>query len=85
MRQNRSRTVQTCAFSLCDGLTKLICVPIYYDGGKKVQTGHAVVLSFRGSISYLPLPSDAQRIFQRMMGLAFIQPNLRTSLHVGIK
>lgn len=43
------------------------------------------MLALKCTIPDFPLPPDAQGIFQRTMGLAFIQPNLRTSLHVCVQ
>jgi hypothetical protein len=43
------------------------------------------VLSFSGSISYFPLPPNAQCVLQRTVGLAFIQPDLCAALHVCIQ
>jgi hypothetical protein len=43
------------------------------------------MLALRCTIPDLPLPSDTQGVFKRMVCLTFIQPNLRTSLHVSIK
>jgi hypothetical protein len=60
MRQKLRRAILPRTFSLCDSLTKLVCVPINDDGSKEVQTGYSVMLPFRGSISYFALPPDPQ-------------------------
>lgn len=84
VHKNRCRTIQICVLSLCNGLTKLICVPIYYDGGNKDKARHTIMLSLKYTIPDFPLRSDTQGVFKCMMDLTFIQPNLRTSLHVSI-
>jgi hypothetical protein len=43
------------------------------------------MLALRCTIPDLALPPDAEGVFQRMMGLAFVQADLRASLHIGIK
>jgi len=42
------------------------------------------MLALRCTIPDFPLPSDTQGIFQRMVGLTFIQSDLCAALHVLI-
>ena len=52
MRQEAWGTIQPCAFSLCNGLTKLICVPIDNDGGQEIKARHAVMLPLGRAVSF---------------------------------
>jgi hypothetical protein len=60
-------------------------VPIYDDGGEQIQPGHPEVLSFAAAVPDFALAADAEGIFQSVMSLAFVQPDLGTALHVGIE
>jgi hypothetical protein len=69
----------------CDSLPEVLGVPVDDDGGQQVQPCHTVVLTFDGPIADFALPLDAQGVFQGVMGLALVEANLGTTLHVGIK
>ena len=43
------------------------------------------MLPLGGSVADFALTSDAQGVFQSMMGLALVETDLGTALHVGIK
>ena len=54
----------------------MLGVPVDYDGGEQVETGHAVVLTLGGAIPDFTLSPDAQGVFQGVMGLTLVQANL---------
>lgn len=83
VRQKFWRTVEAGALSGFNCLAKMFGVPINDDRGQQVKPCHAIVLSFRGSVSDFALTPDAQRIFQGMMRLTLVQTDLGTALHVG--
>ena len=85
VRQQVVRTVEACAFSLCDGLPEMLGVPVYDDGGQQVQSGHAVMLALGCSIADFTLATDSQGVFQGVMGLALVETDLSATLHVGIE
>lgn len=62
VRQEAWGTIQPCAFSLCNGLTKLICAPIDNDGGQEIKARHAVMLPLGRAVSYFTLTPNPQRI-----------------------
>ncbi len=72
-------------FSFGGGLTEVEGVPKDYDGCKQVETGHAIVLSLCGAIPDFTLATDAQRVFQGVMGLVFVQADLGPALHVVVE
>lgn len=43
------------------------------------------MLPFGGTVADFPLTTDAQGVFESVMCLAFVQPNLRPTLHVGVE
>ncbi len=59
MRQKVWRTVETGSLSGRNSVAKMLGVPIDDDRCQQVQPGHAVVLSFRGSVSDFTLAPDA--------------------------
>ena len=77
--------VEAVAFSACDGLAKMLGVPIDDDGGEQVQPCHAEVLGFGGAVADFTLAANAQGVFQSVMGLTLVQADLGTALHVGIE
>ena len=85
MRQKVWRTVEACALPCCNCAAKMFGVPINDDRGQQVQPGHAIVLSFRGSVSDFTLATDTEGVFQRMMCLTLVQADLCTALHIGIQ
>ena len=85
MRQKLMRTIETCVFSCRHGASKVVSVPIDYDCGEQIETGHTVVLRLGGSVTDFALTSNAQSIFQGVMCFAFVQANLGAPLHVSIE
>lgn len=77
--------VEAFTFSACDGLAEVLGVPINYDGGEQIEARHAEVLGFGGAVADFTLATDTQGVFQRMVGLAFVQTYLGPALHVGIE
>lgn len=63
----------------------ILRIPVNEDGSQHVQPGHAVVLSLGGAIPNLTLATDPQRIFQSVMRLTIVQPDLCAALHICIK
>lgn len=78
-------TVETGAAAACDGLAEMLGVPVDDSGGEQVEACHAEVLTFGGSVADFALAADAEDVFQSVMGLAFVQPDLGAALHVGIE
>ena len=85
MRQKIGWAVQSLAFSGCDSLPEVFGVPLNYDGGEKVKACHAEVLALGSAIADFTLSTDTQGVFQGVMRYAFVQTDLGTALHVGIK
>jgi hypothetical protein len=83
--QKVGRTVETGAAAACDGLPEMLGVPVDDDGGEQVEACHAEVLAFGCSVADFTLAADAEGVFQSVMGLAFVQPDLGAALHVGIE
>lgn len=67
------------------GLTEVLGVPVYDDGGEQVQPRHSEVLALGCSITDFTLATDAQSVFQRMMRFALIQSDLGAALHIGVQ
>ena len=63
----------------------MLGVPIDDDRGEQVETCHAEVLTFGGSVTDFTLSTDAQGVFQGMVCLAFVQTDLGAALHVGVE
>ena len=59
MRQKLWRTVETCAFSRCDGLAQVLCVPVDNDRGQQVEPSHAVMLTLGGVVTDFALSAYA--------------------------
>lgn len=85
MRQKIGRAVQACTATGRYSLTKVLGVPIDNDGGKQVEASHAIVLALGRAVADFALASDAQSVFQGMVRLALVQPNLGATLHIGVK
>ena len=51
MRQKIGRAIQSLAFSVVDGLTEMLGVPVDDDGGEQIEAVHAEVLAFGGAPS----------------------------------
>ena len=56
---------------------ELPSVPVDDDGGKEVQAGDPVVLRLGRPIADLTASVEADGTLERMMGLTFVQPQLR--------
>lgn len=63
----------------------MFCVPVNDDGGQQVQPSHPVVLALSGAVPDFTLTANPQGVFQSVMGLAFVQPDLSTTLHIRIE
>ena len=83
--QKLVRVIESDAFSCRHCLPEAFGVPVDDYGRQQVQPCHTVVLTFDGPITDFALPPDAQGVFQGVMGLALVETNLGTALHVGIK
>ena len=79
------RVIESGAFSCRHCLPEVFGVPVDDDGRQQVQPGHAEVLSFDGPITDFALAATAQSVFQGVMGLALVETDLDTALHVGIE
>jgi len=60
-------------------------VPIDDDRREQVKTGDPVMLALGGSVTDFTLATDAQRILEGMVGLALIETDLSTPLHVRVE
>ena len=76
---------QTGAFSLSDGLVQADGIPVNDDGRQQIESSHPVVLAFAGTVANFALASDAQGVFQGVMGLAFVQPDMGASAHARVE
>lgn len=76
VRQQLGRTVQSFMLSLRDGVSEMLGVPIDDDGGEQVQTCHAEVLTFGGPVTDFALAANPEGVFQGVVSLPFVQPNL---------
>ena len=85
MRQKIGRAVEACTATGRYSLTKVLGVPIDDDGGKQVEADHAIVLALGRAIPNFTLGADTQGVFQGMVRLAFVQPDLGAALHVGVE
>jgi len=85
MREQRGVAIQPGPLPRGDSLTEVLGVPLDDDGGEQIETGHAVVLPFGGTVADFTLSPEAQGVFQGMMGLTLVQANLGTALHVGVE
>ena len=85
MGQKVWRTVETGAAAAGDGLPEMLGVPVDDDGGEQIEACHAEVLAFGCAVADFTLATDAEGVFQSVMGLAFVQPDLGAALHGGIK
>ena len=85
MRQEAGRDVDAFAAAIGDGEAEMLGVPVDDDRGEEVQPGHAEVLAFGGAIADFTLAADAESVLRSVMGLALVEPDLVTALHVGIE
>ena len=73
VRQQLGRIVRSIMLSLRDGVSKMPGVPVDDDSGGQVQTSHAEALPFGGTVTDFALASDAQGIFEGVMGFALVE------------
>lgn len=85
MRQQVRRAVQSGPSSLYAGQFEMLCIPIDDDSGEQVEPCHSVVLPLGGPVPNFALSSNAQGIFQRVMGLSLVETDLGAALHVGVE
>ena len=64
MRQQSWVAIQPGPLPRSDGLTEVLGVPVDDDGGEKIETGHAVVLTLGSAIPDFTLSPDAQGVFR---------------------
>ena len=76
VREQFGRTVQSIMLSLRDGASEMPRVPVNDDGGEQVQTCDAEVLTFGGPVADFALASDAQGIFEGMVGGTLVESDL---------
>ena len=62
-------------------------VPVDYDHGQQIQTGHAVMLAFGSTAPDFALSPNAQSAerFSSVMGFSLVEAHPRTALHIGIE
>ena len=85
MRQQIGRTIQAGPLPRGHGLTEVLGVPVDDDCREQVEARHAVVLALGGAIPDFTLAPDAQGVFQGVVCLALVQPDLSPALHVGVE
>src|SRR6056297_2264360 len=85
MREQSGIAIQPGPLPRGYSLTEVLGVPVDDDGGEQVETSHAIVLPFGGTVADFALATDAQGVFQGVMGLALVQANLGPPLHVGVE
>lgn len=85
MCQEVGRDVVSFAAAIGDGEAEMLGIPIDDDRGEEIQSGHAEVLAFGGTIADFTLAADAESVLQSVMGLALVQTDLDAALHVGIE
>ena len=64
---------------------KVVIADIDTTKGPQVEARHAVVLALGGAIPDFTLAPDAQGVFQGVVCLALVQPDLSPALHVGVE
>ena len=69
---------------LGDDFAELPCVPIDDDGGEEVETGKSVLLSLGRPVSDFAAPVEVDRALEGMVGLALVQPDLRSTLQINV-
>lgn len=74
MREETGVAIQPGPLPRGDSLTEVLGVPVDDDGGEQVEASHMVVLPFGGTIPDFTLATDAQRVFQGVMGLTLVGP-----------
>lgn len=85
MRQKFGRHIKSFIPALCDRMVEMEGVPVDDDCGQQVEAGDPVMLALGCSVSDFTLAADAQRILESMVGLALVEADLGTPLHVGVE
>ena len=85
MRQKFWRHIKSFVPPLGDRVADVNGVPIDNECGEQVEAGDPVMLTFGGSVTDFTLATDAQRILEGMVGLALIETDLSTPLHVRVE
>ena len=85
VRQEIWRTIQPRVLPGDDSVAEVLRVPEDDDRREEVEARHSVVLTFGSAVADFALPSDAQRVFQGMVRLALVQPDLSAALHIGVQ
>ncbi len=84
MRQKFGRHINLFIPALCDCMAEMEGVPVDDDCGEQVQPGNPIMLAaLGGSVADFALATDTQRILQSVVGLALIEADLGTPLHVA--
>lgn len=63
MREQSLVAIQPGPHPRGDGLTEVVGVPVDDDGGKQIETSHALVLPVGGTVANFTLVADAQGFF----------------------
>ena len=63
----------------------MLGIPEDDDGGEQVHAGNPVMLAFGGAVADFSTTMEADGAFQRVMGLALVEPDLGTTLQIGIQ
>lgn len=85
VREQFRRNIETILAAQVDSLTKVERVPVDDNGREQIEPCDPIMLAFAGPIPDLALTADAQRILEGVMRFAFVEADLRPSLHVSIK
>lgn len=85
MRQKFGRHIKSFIPALCDCMAEMEGVPVNDDCGEQIESGDAVMLALGGSVTDFTLATDAQRILESVVGLALVEADLGTPLHVRVE
>ena len=72
-------------FPLFDRFVEMGGIPVNDDGGEEVEPSHAVVLALAGAIADFALAPDAERAFEGVVCLVFVQAGAGPALHIGVE
>ena len=85
MGQEIGRQRLSIAFLVGDDFAELHGVPEDDDGGEQVHAGDPVMLAFGGTVADFTPAMEADGSFQRVMGLALVEPDLGAALEIGVQ
>lgn len=85
MRQKFGRHIKSFIPALCDCMAEMEGVPVDDDCGEQVEAGDPVMLPLGGAVTDFALATNAQRILESVVGLALIETDLGTPLHVRVE